>query len=118
MKKMITTCKLLCNITHRQVNNALFFYPSFTDVFTEEGESGTPNATGYYTGMIGQLQRHEVDFGALLVRADSLAYDVVKLGPVFTYADMAIITMQQPDRPRSVDVMDVHRNFDVLHNCF
>jgi len=56
------------------------------------GEFGEPDEHGNYSGLIGRVQRHEFDMAINWIRIDNLDYEPVIVGPIFSSADVAIIS--------------------------
>ena len=58
-------------------------------------ENGYPYPNGCYTGVLGKLQRNEVDFAPITGRPDGLPFEPVLIGPMIMEADVAILTTRK-----------------------
>ena len=63
-----------------------------TYILGEFTENGYPLPNGTYTGVIGILQRNEVDFAPVFARPDGLPFEPALIGPMIMGADVVIVT--------------------------
>ncbi|KAI1289585.1 hypothetical protein HDE_08876 [Halotydeus destructor] len=69
---------------------------NFSVQFSESYTSGySDNHGGNYTGILGNVKRHEADMGLHIVRPASLQHEVVKLGPAVFPCELAVLTSRQ-----------------------
>lgn len=68
-------------------------------VYVKYSTPGKPNENGSYDGLIGIVQRDEVDLAWFLIRPDSLPFEPVKFTPPATSADIVIISRKNSSLP-------------------
>jgi hypothetical protein len=75
-------------------------------------DSGNPSANGTYNGVIGYIQRQEVDLVFLLVRPDGLPFEPGLIGPMIHEADAIIITATKNSEKVSREILQFLNDFD------
>lgn len=80
--------------------------------------TGTPNASGYYDGMVGILQRDEADVMATHTAIDDLPFDPVIAGPATDELEAHLITLPRAARHIGLDLLAAFDNFSVISWIF
>jgi len=73
-----------------------------TFIYSSDSDPGQPDDHGNYSGIIGQIQRNEFQFGMALVRPDSLPFEPGLISPVIMPAD-SIVLSHRNDSHRSYE---------------
>lgn len=69
-----------------------FFKVNCSTYDIEIHDTGSPDANGSYSGIIGMIQRNEQDVGYFSVRPDSLPFEPGKMSPPWISADVTILS--------------------------
>ena len=77
-------------------------------------ESGYPFPNASYTGLIGMMQRRELDLAFLAARPDSLPHEPVLIGPMVLEADAALITAKSGQKPINRELLELVNDVDFL----
>ena len=77
-------------------------------------ESGYPYPNGTYTGIIGKLQRNEVDFAPITGRPDGLPFEPVLIGPIIMEADVIIVTQRKYGQQITREILQFVYDFNPI----
>lgn len=72
---------------------------NYTAVGVEYAETGYPDKNGSYNGIIGLVQRGEVDMVYMLNRMDSLPFEPARFTPPLFPADVTILSRRNESKP-------------------
>lgn len=72
---------------------------NYTFVESSNSDTGYADENGTYDGMVGQIQRNEVDIGWLMMKIDSLPYEPVKFTAPILAGDVTIISRKNSSQP-------------------
>ena len=81
---------------------------------TKEDDFGHPLDNGSYTGVIGMIQRQEVDMVSIAVRPDSLPHEPALIGSIYLEADNAIISGKSKKKRVTREILELVNDVDPL----
>ncbi|KAI1290909.1 hypothetical protein HDE_07833 [Halotydeus destructor] len=85
-----------------------------TEMYSKVLSSGYYNGSGKYSGLLGMLQRDEIDYAFQIVRTDAIIDDNIYAGPAVYSGSSYIISKTLKFKNVNIEVADVVRHFTMV----
>src|SRR5690349_14601717 len=106
MKSVVLFLQSLSRKIYLHITIIIIIFHSCSYVISEDVQLGSSDHHGNYSGIIGRLQRNEVDFAIHFMRLDAYNGEPIEMGPYIFAADMTILTGKVPSTTKANYVTD------------